>query len=232
VAVDPARNDLTAAILRAAAGHDFALAGGYALNVRGIVDRPTEDLDVFTNRAHAPADALPAITAALRDAGYTVEITRPPAPDGDFARFTATRDGNAVIVDLARDWRAYPATPVPDLGPVLTSEDLIASKTAALVARALPRDFVDIAAALTTHTREQLLHAAFTRDPGLRVEDFTTAAAVLDTLDEASSPGTASPPPTSPPSAQPSPPGPATPPTTSPGTPFTPPHTAPPRAAT
>jgi hypothetical protein len=37
-------------VLRAASQHGFALAGGNALIVRGIIDRFTQDVDVFTDR--------------------------------------------------------------------------------------------------------------------------------------------------------------------------------------
>lgn len=182
MATDPVQTEVAAAILRVTAAHDFALAGAYGLNVRGVVDRPTEDLDLFTTRARGPADVLPAVTAALTDAGYTVQVTRPPTADGDFARLTATRGQDAVTVDLARDWRAQPPTTVAEIGPVLTTEDLLASKAAALASRSATRDYLDIAAALTTRTREHLMTAAFTHDPGLRVQDFTDAAARLDRL--------------------------------------------------
>jgi hypothetical protein len=35
--------------LRAAAGHGFALGGGNALLAHGIIDRPTQDVDVFSD---------------------------------------------------------------------------------------------------------------------------------------------------------------------------------------
>lgn len=89
-----------------------------------------------------------------------------------------------MTVDLARDWRAQPPTTVAEIGPVLTTEDLLASKAAALASRSATRDYLDIAAALTTRTREHLMTAAFTHDPGLRVQDFTDAAARLDRLDD------------------------------------------------
>ncbi len=53
MATDPVQTEVAAAILRVTATHDFALAGAYGLNVRGVVDRPTEDLDCSPP---APAD--------------------------------------------------------------------------------------------------------------------------------------------------------------------------------
>ncbi len=47
---------------------------------------------------------------------------------------------------------------------------------------ALPRDFIDIAAALDRYSRRQLLELAFTRDSGLRAADAALAAQHLDRL--------------------------------------------------
>lgn len=182
MATDPFQDELAATILVAIVDRGFALAGAYGLNVRGLVDRPTHDLDLFTAQPNAPTDVLPGLVDTLRAAGYTVDVDTTRITTGDFARFTATRGDRAVSVDLARDWRADTPTVVADIGPVLTAHDLIANKTGALVERGAPRDYIDTAAALTTHTREQLMQMVFTRDPGLGVPDFAAAARALDRI--------------------------------------------------
>jgi Nucleotidyl transferase AbiEii toxin, Type IV TA system len=57
----------------AAARYGFALGGGNALIAHGVIDRPTEDIDLFTDREHGVAAAADAVEAALRRAGYTAE---------------------------------------------------------------------------------------------------------------------------------------------------------------
>lgn len=104
------------------------------------------------------------------------------ADDGDFAELHVSRDGQSTQLDLGRDWRAHDAVPL-DVGPVLHLDDAVGSKTTALLGRALPRDFIDIAAALDRYSRRQLLELAFTRDRGLRVGDAAPAAQQLDRLD-------------------------------------------------
>lgn len=52
---------------------DFALAGGAALIVQGVVDRMTHDLDFFATKAEAVDALLPALEQALTEAGMTVE---------------------------------------------------------------------------------------------------------------------------------------------------------------
>ena len=48
------------------AADDFALAGGAALIVHGLVDRSTRDLDYFATASDAVAGVVPALEAALR----------------------------------------------------------------------------------------------------------------------------------------------------------------------
>ena len=78
--------------LRAAARYGFALGGGNALIAHGVIDRPTEDVDLFTDRENGVAAAADAVEAARRQAGYTcsTSATWPPAwtcDDGPSCRF-------------------------------------------------------------------------------------------------------------------------------------------------
>ena len=59
--------------LRAAAPHGFALGGGNALIAHGIIDRPTEDVDVFSDMEGGVEAAAEAVEAGLRDAGLEIE---------------------------------------------------------------------------------------------------------------------------------------------------------------
>src|SRR5260370_29868137 len=59
--------------LRAAARHGFALAGGCALIAHGVIDRPTEDVDLFTDDEHGVQAAADAVEASLRAAGFDAE---------------------------------------------------------------------------------------------------------------------------------------------------------------
>ena len=144
MALDPFQADV-ARIALAAAEHGFALAGGNALVAHGIVERPTEDVDLFTPEPGGPGAVTDAVRDALLEAGYDVDVTRrPEAQQGEFARLEVTRGDDTMHVDLARDWRRWPPVQL-DVGPVLHIEDAVGSKTAALVARRAPRDFIDVA---------------------------------------------------------------------------------------
>ena len=70
-------NDLhrrvAAIALGAAAKHGFALGGGNALIAHGIIDRLTEDVDLFTDKAGGVQAAAGAVEAALLAAGLEAE---------------------------------------------------------------------------------------------------------------------------------------------------------------
>ena len=178
--IDPFQADVARIALTAAGQRGFALAGGNALVAHGVLDRPTEDVDLFSPEPGGPGAVTEAVVAALLQAGYQVVITRSPeANQGEFARLEVTQGTQMMHVDLARDWRQW--LPVQlEVGPVLQLDDAVSSKTTALVTRREPRDFIDIAAVLDRYTRTELMRLAFRRDPGLRVVDFTDAVRQLD----------------------------------------------------
>ena len=64
---------VAAAPLRAAAGHGFALGGGNALLAHGVISRPTQDVDLFTDQEHGVEAAASGVDAALRDAGFQTQ---------------------------------------------------------------------------------------------------------------------------------------------------------------
>lgn len=180
MSVDPYQADVARVALIAAADAGFALAGGNALVAHGLVDRPTQDIDLFSPEPGAPGAVAEQVRQALETAGYRTMVTRRPEDSrGEYAQLTVSRGDQAVLLDLARDWRQLPPVHLA-IGPVLHVDDAVGSKVTAMVGRSLPRDFIDVAAALDRYSREELLSLAFMRDPGLRVIDFIHAAAALD----------------------------------------------------
>jgi hypothetical protein len=71
------------------------------------------------------------------------------------------------------------------IGPVLHVDDAVGSKVTAMIGRGLPRDYIDVAAALRHYDRNELLRLAFYRDPGLRVVDVAHCMQLLDRLPDA-----------------------------------------------
>jgi len=152
--------------LRSLDGTRFALAGSGAIREHGLVDRPTEDVDLFTSDADLPrfSSAVDAVVLGLRAAGHDViEVRRVD----QFARLeVTTADGHQVDVDMGVDWReAEPA--------VL---DAVGNKLSALYSRAYARDFLDVDSIRTSgkFTDAELIRAAIERDPGFDVPMFVT----------------------------------------------------------
>jgi predicted nucleotidyltransferase component of viral defense system len=177
-------------VLRAASQHGFALAGGNALIAHGIIDRFTQDVDVFTDRQGGVEAAAEAVESALRGAGFQAERQDKTAGlteiwDGmgeGLAEWAITApDGEQTTLQMAYfDRSCKPVT--MDVGPVLDLEDLVGWKVSALVSRVEPRDYVDTAAALERYTAEQLIGIARKLDPGLTDQDFADAGRRLDQL--------------------------------------------------
>ncbi len=152
----------------------FALSGSGAIREHGVIDRHTEDVDLFTTSQDTEAfdRAVDRVITDLQSNGYQVEPGRRAAL---FARLrVSAANGIGLDVDLGVDWRE--SEPVRlEIGPVLSLDDAAGSKVAALYSRAEARDYLDVDAIRSDgrFTDEQLLAAAAERDPGFDLAMFT-----------------------------------------------------------
>jgi hypothetical protein len=156
--------------LAAGAPYGFALAGGYAMQLNGFLERPSEDVDLFTVQSYSAEfdAALTAIMAAYRADGLDVETDRyDPALDPTFARLAVSDDRDISKVELLADWRANHPRHL-SIGPVLHPDDAVANKMCALYGRAEARDFVDVDAAIRSgkYSRDRLFALAAAVDHG------------------------------------------------------------------
>ncbi|WP_433656861.1 nucleotidyl transferase AbiEii/AbiGii toxin family protein [Nocardia sp. CA-128927] len=184
--MEPSHRKLAEIALAVAGDQGFALAGGYALRAHGMGNRPSGDVDLFTDwhrRADFPA-AVMAVIAALEEHGYAVATT----VSGDtFARLLVTSltepDTGADKLELSADWRAHPPV-LLDIGPVLHPDDAVANKMCALYGRALPRDFLDVDATITSgrYSRDRLLDLAKKSDNGFDPHMFADALGALSQI--------------------------------------------------
>jgi hypothetical protein len=167
--VDPFHERLARVGLSAAEQYGFALAGGYAVQAAGILERPSEDVDLFTawERRADFAAAVDAVVNAYTEHGYAVEITQQFETFARLAVVEPSEPRSSYKVELAANWRALPPVQM-DIGPVLHPDDVVAGKMSALYTRAEPRDFLDVDAAITSgrYTREQLCELAEQADAG------------------------------------------------------------------
>lgn len=167
--MDPTHRRLAQVGLQAAARYGFALAGGYAVQEHGLIQRPSEDVDLFTGWDHRAdfTDAVHAVIGAYRDSGYQVEVAQQFETFARLSVLDVDQPDRPFKVELAANWRANPPV-VMDIGPVLHPDDVVAGKMSALYTRAEPRDFLDVDAAVTSgrYTREQLCLLAEQADTG------------------------------------------------------------------
>jgi hypothetical protein len=185
--MEPRHEQIARIALAAGARHGLALAGGYAVSAHGMGNRPSGDVDLFTSWQHRGefAELAAAVVAALEDAGYKVSVIMSAET---FTRLSlAGPEGGAEEkVELAVDWRAHDPVQLA-VGPVLHPDDAVANKVCALFGRALPRDFLDVDAAIISgrYTRERLLELAAEADNGFDRLLFADALGALTQITDA-----------------------------------------------
>jgi hypothetical protein len=180
--VDPFHERLARIALGAAGVYGFALAGGYAVQAHGFLDRPSSDVDLFAE-ASAEFDfshAVDAVAAAYQHAGVQVDIE---LRSSSFARLGVASDGLRAKVELGVDWRKNEPIHMA-VGPVLHADDAVANKVCALFGRAEVRDYVDVDAILASgrYTETELLSLAADHDPGFDPLWFAEALTAIDRL--------------------------------------------------
>jgi Nucleotidyl transferase AbiEii toxin, Type IV TA system len=163
--------------LHALADDGFALAGGYAVQAHGIVERPSDDVDLFATlaaEAFFPESVLRAV-AAYRAEGLDVHVLVQSATFA-WLGVTDVSSGQTSKVELGLDWRQHPPA-VLSIGPVLSRDDAVANKVAALYSRGQARDYIDVDAARHHggYTPERLLRIGMDHDPGFNPTVFAQA---------------------------------------------------------
>jgi hypothetical protein len=189
--LDDLQRQVAAVVLQEAKRYGFALAGGCALIEHGVVDRRTEDVDLFTDDEAGVEAAVTAVEASLQAAGFQVEREDKTAGLADvfpgmgegLAEWIITAPGGEELrLQIAYFDRHHAPVPM-DIGPVLDLADVIAGKVVALASRAAERDYVDTAAALGRgYSAAGLISLARELDPGLEDRDFAGAGDRLDQM--------------------------------------------------
>lgn len=190
---DPFQVRVAQVALAVARQHGFALGGGHGLLAHGLVHRPTEDVDLFTNVEGGVRTATGLVSSALTDAG--LQVTAPPdetelteiiyGMDDAFEELHVSDGSATVSISLAKLARHRPPV-VMAVGPVLHLDDLLGSKVCALSDRAMVRDFIDVAAAVGRgYQRARLIEMAHEHDPTVSDDDLRLAMRRLDRLPDA-----------------------------------------------
>lgn len=145
----------------------FALAGGYAVQAHHIVQRLSDDVDLFApieRRGEMPA-ATQRLVGVLSEHGYWVEVLQRAET---YVRLMVTDpvSGHDTKVELVAEFLQRPVV-ASEWGPVLHRDDVAAGKMEALFSRAEARDFIDVDGLIRAgYTRERLIELAAARDAG------------------------------------------------------------------
>jgi len=163
--MDPFHEQLARIALDAAGSFGFALAGGYAVQAHGFLDRPSSDVDLFAEASGEFdfTEAVDAVVAAYLREGLQVEAE---VRNASFARLDVRSAAESAKVELGLDWRKNEPIRLA-VGPGLHADDAVANKVCALFGRAEVRDYVDVDAILASgrYTENELLDLAYDHDP-------------------------------------------------------------------
>jgi Nucleotidyl transferase AbiEii toxin, Type IV TA system len=172
VSLDPLHEQIVRIAFALPEAEQVALAGGGAMLAHDLVDRPTQDVDLFTPD---PAEVTPltdALAVALHADGAQVRVDR---RGPGFTRLAVTvADGRTVVVEVAHDARIREAVQL-SFGRVLHPDEVAADKTLALFGRAAARDLVDVAALSDRYALDRLCELAAEKDAGFDRQVFADA---------------------------------------------------------
>lgn len=135
---------LLSTVLPVCEQYGLALAGGHAVKAHGLVDRPSDGLDLATAGAAPMTAIVDALAVAYRAAGMDTEIIGADGRRGHLV--VRLSDDRCCRVDVFKEPLTRPAVAM-DFGPVLALEDTVGLKVGALHDRGLPRDLIDVHAA-------------------------------------------------------------------------------------
>jgi hypothetical protein len=130
--MDPFHEQLARVALNAAGSFGFALAGGYAVQVHGFLNRMSSDVDLFAeaNAGFDFSEAARAVVSAYEREGLQV---RAEVLTDSFARLDVSSASDRAKVELGLDWRKNQPI-ILAVGPVLHPDDAVANKVCALLA--------------------------------------------------------------------------------------------------
>lgn len=182
--LDPNQLAVARILFSLPAARGYALVGGSALLVAGVIERPTRDVDAFVaaSPGPSPGDVRPLVdelVPVLEQEGWSVEIVR---LHETFARLVAMRRNATVDIDLAVD--SPPLFPIIEIEGlrVLAPQDLAARKVLATLDRAEGRDYSDLRALAERFSREDCIAWAVALDAGVRAATVAEAFGNLDRL--------------------------------------------------
>ena len=159
----PEQREIAAVFFGLRESEGFVLVGGAALLALGLSDRPTQDVDFFTDDQNRVRIAATALIEATRIRGWAGEVVRDTE---SFQRLRLSKFDIVLAVDLATDTAAVRPLIQSRLGPTFHPLEHAARKALALFDRAAERDYVDLHQLARTIDKAAILTLAATLDLG------------------------------------------------------------------
>ena len=145
--------------------HGFLVAGGAGLLASALINRSTQDIDLFASTpVTSVAQAKTSFLRALKRRGYNVELIH---DSPTFCRLLITTRDDQLLIDLAIDSPPHDLPTVTVLGPTMGPRELAGRKLLALFGRAEARDFADMYVLAQRLDRDHLLSQAAELDLAL-----------------------------------------------------------------
>jgi hypothetical protein len=180
--LSPFHRRLIEAVLDLCEEYGLFLAGGYSMMAHGLVDRPTDDIDLVTD------DPLPVEELAARvETGYLAKgfaVGRKPG-GARFARLLISdpRTGEACPVDLMK--AALRVSPVVvDSCPVVGFDDAVGLKMRAVHDRGIARDLIDAASLAGEYSFERLEWLCRSHEPDFSLRRLASRLEAAEFLDD------------------------------------------------
>lgn len=162
---------IIAAVMSSIDSEGFVIAGGAALLIAGVSDRPTRDLDAFSASCADVAAVAHRLVEDLADDGYIAEFERGNESFAKLAVTTGKWRRTSLQIDLGRDAQLLESVPSA-LGPMLSIRELAANKVLAAFGRHEPRDVADLKTLARVAPLQQAFADAKTKDRGFSLEIF------------------------------------------------------------
>lgn len=133
----------------------LALAGGYALQAHGLLERPHANVDLATESTEPMDRIARALGDALAARGREVTLRDVDPLSAHLSVTDAQTGGPVTALALHKETLWSPAVPTP-YGPTLSLDDAVGTKIRALYDRGLAVDLIDARAASARFTRPEL----------------------------------------------------------------------------
>jgi hypothetical protein len=162
VSLDPLHEQIARIAFALPEAGQVALAGGGAMLAHNLVNRPTQNVDLFTPDPAEVTRLTHALAVALRAEGAQVRVDRRPG----FSRLAVTVADRRSVCGGSRPRCTHPRSGAAVVRPGASSRRGGRDKTLALFGSAAARDLVDVAALSERYPLERLCELAAEKDAG------------------------------------------------------------------